>query len=241
MAIDPGTTGHCPHCRVNVRFELVDVQSDTGSFGRTSPVRFLSLAGHRLDVACASCPACGRLIVTAKHSVDPSRAATALDNQLWPDTANRPVPPEVEVGSPKLAADFREAVAVFPKSKKASAALARRCLQLVLVEQGGAKTRDLATQIDEVLTTLPPSLAENVDAIRQVGNFAAHPLKSTSTGEIADVEDGEAEWLLDVLEELFGYYYVAPAKAAEKRAALNQKLSGLGKPPLKSSGSSGNA
>jgi hypothetical protein len=37
----------------------------------------------------------------------------------------------------------------------------------------------------------------------------------------------------DVLEELFDYYYVAPAQAAAKRAALNQKLTALGKPPLK--------
>jgi hypothetical protein len=47
------------------------------------------------------------------------------------------------------------------------------------------------------------------------------------------VEEGEAEWLLEVLEELFGFYYIAPARAAVRRAALNQKLAELGKPPLK--------
>jgi hypothetical protein len=124
---------------------------------------------------------------------------------------------------------------VFPKSKKASAALSRRCLQFVLVHKGGVKSKDLAGQIEEVLAALPSALAENVDASRQVGNFAAHPLKSKSSGEIVDVEDGEAEWLLDVLEELFEHYYVTPAQAAARRAALNQKLSSLGKPPLKSS------
>lgn len=65
--------------------------------------------------------------------------------------------------------------------------------------------RDLADQIDEVLPRLPTSIGHNVDAIRQIGNFAAHALKSTSTGTIVDVEDGEAEWSLDVLEELFDH------------------------------------
>jgi hypothetical protein len=46
-------------------------------------------------------------------------------------------------------------------------------------------------------------LASAVDAVRNVGNFAAHPIKSKSTGDVLDVEPGEAEWLLDALERLF--------------------------------------
>ncbi len=133
-----------------------------------------------------------------------------------------------------MADDYEEAVAVLSKSKQASAALSRRCLQQVLVEKGGAKLKDLTTQIDEVLPKLPHYLADNVDAVRQVGNFAAHPLKSKSTGEIVKVEQGEAEWLSEVLAELFEFYYVAPAAALAKREALNQKLQDLGKPPIKS-------
>ena len=46
-----------------------------------------------------------------------------------------------------------------------------------------------------------------VDAIRNIGNFAAHPLKDMTTGIIANVEPGEAEWSLDVLEALFDFVY----------------------------------
>jgi hypothetical protein len=155
------------------------------------------------------------------------------DRLFWPEAVNRPVPPEVESEAAELASDFREAVAVFPRSRKASAALSRRCLQLVLSTKGGARARDLADQIEEVLPKLPSELAKNVDAIRQVGNFAAHPVKSTSSGEIAEVEEGEAEWLLEVLEELFDHYYVQPARAAARREALNVKLRDLKKPELK--------
>ena len=103
----------------------------------------------------------------------------------------------------------------------------------MLTTAGGATRRDLADQISEVLPKLPAQIAENVDAIRHVGNFAAHPMKSTNTGAVVDVEEGEAEWLLDVLEELFDFYYTAPVRAAAKRDALNKKLADLGKPPLK--------
>jgi hypothetical protein len=47
------------------------------------------------------------------------------------------------------------------------------------------------------------------------------------------VELGEAEWNLDVLESLFDFYFVQPARAKAKRDALNKKLADAGKPPLK--------
>ena len=225
-------TGTCPHCKVRVRFETVQT-SPAGNLGRLDNLGFVTPSGFRLDLYAVGCPACGRPIVTANSLIDPQNVAETIDSLLWPDTGSRPVPKEVEEESPELAADFREAVSVFPKSKKASAALSRRCLQFVLREKAGAKKKDLSDQIDEVLGDLPSELASNVDSIRHVGNFAAHPIKSKSSGEIADVEEGEAEWLLDVLEELFDFYYVAPTQAAARRAALNEKLQELGKPPLK--------
>lgn len=135
----------------------------------------------------------------------------------------------------KYKGDYSEACLVLADSPKASAALSRRCVQNLLREEAKTNKKDLADQIQEVLDSgkLPGYLAENIDAIRNIGNFAAHPIKSTNTGEIVDVEPGEAEWLLDVLEELFDFYVVQPAKAKAKRDALNQKLSDVKKPPLK--------
>lgn len=48
-----------------------------------------------------------------------------------------------------------------------------------------------------------------------------------------EVEPGEAEWLLDVLEGLFDFYFVQPANAQRKRDALNEKLKAAGKPGMK--------
>lgn len=203
------------------------------NFGTVDPVCFQTPSANILWLATSGCPACGKPLLYLDSEVDKTGKVIAKDVLLWPDSGNRPVPQEVSTEAPELAADFLEAATVLAKSKKASAALSRRCLQFILKSKGGATKRDLADQIDEVLPRLPSELAHNVDAIRHVGNFAAHPMKSTTSGSIVNVEDGEAEWLLDVLEELFDYYYVAPVKAAARRTALNAKLTAMGKPQLK--------
>ncbi len=111
-------------------------------------------------------------------------------------------------------------------SPKAAAALSRRCLQHLLRDHVKVKASDLGKEIDEVLAlnTLPSDLAHDIDAIRNIGNFAAHPMKSTQSGAILDVEPGEAEWTLTVLEELFDFYFVRTAKRAAQRDALNAKI-----------------
>jgi hypothetical protein len=151
---------------------------------------------------------------------------------VWPQGASRPLPAEVEAS---FAEDFSEAVAVLGVSPKASAALSRRLLQRLLEEKAGVSHGDLYGEIQQVLDSgeLPSWLGNDLDAVRQLGNLAAHPMKSTHTGEIQDVDPGEAEWLLDVMESLFDFYFVGPAKAQAKRDALNEKLAEVNKPPLR--------
>jgi hypothetical protein len=123
---------------------------------------------------------------------------------------------------------------VLPDSAKASAALSRRLLQHLIREKAGITRRDLATEIQDLIKAgLPSHLSEAIDAVRNIGNFAAHPIKSTNTGEIVDVEPGEAEWLLDTLESLFDFYFTQPEALKKKRAALDAKLAEAGKPPMK--------
>lgn len=154
---------------------------------------------------------------------------------IYPLSTNRsPAPPEVDE---KFAKDYREAAAVLDISANASAALSRRCLQNVLREKADLEkhSNNLNTEIQAVLDSgkLPSYLSQSLDAIRNIGNFAAHPNKSKATGEIVDVEPGEAEWSLELLEQLFDFYFVQPAKAQEQLSKLNSKLAEIGKPPTK--------
>lgn len=149
----------------------------------------------------------------------------------YPTSSSRVIPQEVV---DPYRQDFSEACKVLADSPKASAALSRRCLQAILRDKAGTKAKDLNDQIDEVISgaKVPGHIAEGLHAVRNIGNFAAHTMKSTTTGVILDVEPGEAEWNLDVLESLFDFYFVQPALAAKRKVELNKKLKEAGKPEI---------
>jgi hypothetical protein len=180
-----------------------------------------------------TCPACQRLVL---HLVvqrnQPDGIPTRTTRLVWPKaTGRRPTPPEVPED---LRTDYEEAAAVLADSAKASAALTRRALQHLLREYAGVKPANLQAEIQEAIDSgkVPHYIAEQLDAVRNIGNFAAHPIKSKQSGEVVPVEDGEAEWNLDVLESLFQFFFVAPAAAAAKKDALNAKLREAGKPEM---------
>jgi len=222
----------CPHClvQINPNFREVYLGPDKESYW---------------SIFTMNCPnvACGKMIIDLA-SGDPhkNKHGQIIGNGLIkqfqrqtirPFSSSRPpVPPEVDS---IFAHDYNEACLILTLSPKASAALSRRCLQNILREKAGVKKGDLANEIQQVIDSknLPSHLSESIDAVRNIGNFAAHPLKSTASGKIIEVEAGEAEWLLDVLEALFDFYFVQPAIMKAKKDALNKKLADIGKPPMK--------
>lgn len=133
-----------------------------------------------------------------------------------------------------LAEDYEEACLVLTDSPKASSALSRRCLQGLLREQGYS-SKSLAQEIQLAIdsNSLPSHICDSLDAIRNIGNFAAHPMKDNNSGAVVPVEPGEAEWNLDVLESLFDFFYIQPAKMQARKDALNAKLQSIGKPEMK--------
>ncbi|MBB5055408.1 hypothetical protein HDF16_000077 [Granulicella aggregans] len=158
----------------------------------------------------------------------------ALDHEefmVWPRGGGRQCPPQVPHS---LREDFEEAAQVLEISPKASAALSRRCLQHLLREYAKVKKSNLAKEIEEIVASnvLSSHLAAQLAAVRNIGNFAAHPQKEQSTGVILPVEPHEAEWNLDVLEELFDHYFVKPEKDRDRKNKLNAKLAAAGKPLL---------
>ena len=212
----------CPHCSVEFH--------DTPTF-----VDLSRTGKGTWHLTRRTCPACLGIILDlglVKRDANGAVRTVTKTFRAWPAGSNRsPCPPEV----PKvLAEDYNEACLVLSYSPKASAALSRRCLQNILRTTFKVKPDDLAKEIQEVLDkkTLPSHIANAIDAVRNIGNFAAHPTKSQKTGEIIEVEPGEAEWNLDVLEALFDFCLVQPEELKKKKAALNEKLKDAGKKPM---------
>jgi hypothetical protein len=218
---EPTSSGKCPHCQEIVTFGYPFAPSGWSARLQTGS------GGDTVFIYSSCCPnkKCKKPIVVAKITRDKKEQIRLVH----PFNVVRTVPPEVPQD---IKEDFLEASAVLVVSEKASAALSRRCLQNLLTQQG-YKKRDLFKQIDAALKDLPTRIAENLDVVRVIGNYATHPIKYKSTGLVVDVEPEEASWTLDVLEDLFEYYYVQPKRAAEKRKKLEAKLKGSGKPPLK--------
>jgi uncharacterized protein DUF4145 len=104
-----------------------------------------------------------------------------------------------------------------------------------MLHDQGHKNKDLANQVKQLLlaNVLPQHIHDTVDAIRNFGNFSAHPINDKTTLQIIDVDPQEAEWCLEILGALFDHFYVGPKKAKAKKAALNKKLAAAGKPPSK--------
>ena len=191
----------------------------------------------RLSASRCPRPQCALLILEATYenikigSSHQSRQGTdELSYLVYPRSASRkPVPKDVP---DSIREDYHEACLILEMSPRASAALSRRCLQELLKYQGHNQP-NLAKQIESTIPTLPSLIGGMVDVIRNIGNFAAHPMKSESSGEIVPVESGEAEWSLEVLEALFDHYYEMPARINAQKELLNKKLIDAGKPPIK--------
>ncbi|OHB85378.1 MAG: hypothetical protein A3J73_03850 [Planctomycetes bacterium RIFCSPHIGHO2_02_FULL_38_41] len=216
----------CPHCLESFHdfYEVIPVGNDAdGNWG----------------VVSRKCPSCERVVLVLVNGKIGSIGGRSMlesvkgERLIYPRIPSRvSLPKEVPE---EFAEVYREACVVLSDSPKASAALSRRCLQRLLREKAHVKQSNLTNEIQEVIDSgnLPSYIVEAIDAVRKIGNYTAHLIKSERTGEIVDVEPGEADWNLDVLEALFNYYFVQPATIKKKREILNLKLKETDKKGMK--------
>ena len=228
MPIQPAASLKCPHCGV-----VVHRPRDAWKFTALDP------DGEDILVESFDCLACTKpVIAILKGSAQFQAAgrgglvlAVSDETERWvvyPRSYSRPLPPEVPT---TLAGDYQEAAAVLQISPKASAALGRRCLQNTIREVAQIQRATLSDEIKELIAarSVTSSLAAQLDVVRTIGNFAAHPIKDTETGVVVEVEVGEAEWTLDVLDRLFDELIVQPLGDATRKQALNARIKAAGK------------
>lgn len=155
--------------------------------------------------------------------------------RLLPESASVVQPDYIPL---PLREDYYEACLIRDKSPKAAATLARRCLQGMIRDFCGIAKGRLIDEIKELAKRVddgngpkgvePETLAA-IDAVRDIGNIGAHMERDINL--IVDVDPGEAQALIDLIEMLFQEWYVSRHKreqrlasvlaiAAEKKAAL---------------------
>jgi hypothetical protein len=182
-------------------------------------------------IACVN-PACKKLSLAATLHKWPNRKGVERDQvsialtrwQLLPQSSAVPQPGYIPA---PLVEDYYEACKIRDLSPKASATLARRCLQGMIRDFCGIAKGTLDAEIKELKARVNDGRApagvthESVDAIdhvRSVGNIGAHMEKDIDL--IVEVEPDEAQALIGLVEMLFSEWYVARHTRQQKLAEI---------------------
>lgn len=221
----------CPHCSVAFR----DIWNRQRlKYDNSSNANWISLT--------TVCPECHKPSMklmyktsTGMPVVDALSEMFGTAQWVFPmSRARKNIPDEVP---DDLKEDYFEANDVLLISPRSSATLSRRIMESILRQQGYGQKK-LIDQIDAVRNEpvpdkkLPTSLLKMIDAVRLFGNFSAHSIRNMETLQIIDVESGEADVCLYVIEGMFDHYYVRPSVEARNLEVVNEKLKEVGRDPL---------
>lgn len=221
----------CPHCD----HAAVIRDDDRG----TTFFDFNSSEGAiRYRVSGIRCPnpVCGKAVVTytahnlMKTSLGASPEARPVQSMyLWPlkqADRTKDFPDYIPSG---ILQDYREACSIAGLSPKASATLARRCLQGMIRDFWQVKPDSLSKEIQAIKDKISEDMWDVIDGVRKVGNIGAHMEKDINL--IIDVNPDEATLLLNMIEMLLEDWYVA---RFEKRQRIEKmKLLALEKTQAK--------
>ena len=116
--------------------------------------------------------------------------------------------------------DYKEACSIVELSPKASATLARRCLQGMIRDFWGVKPDTLFNEIQAIKEKVDPAVWEAIDSTRKVGNIGAHMEKDINL--IIDVNPEEANLLIEMIEMLLDDWYVARHDRQQKLERIKE-------------------
>ena len=124
-----------------------------------------------------------------------------------------------------IIADYEESCLIKNLSPKASATLARRCLQGMIRDFWGVKERTLFAEINGIQANVDPQTWQAIDAVRSVGNIGAHMEEDINL--IIDVDPNEAAALIKLIEMLIKDWYIAKQERSNNLTSVidmaNQK------------------
>ena len=218
----------CPHCE-----RAVTITTNRFSSGRHT-LDITNSDGRRSlitrYIVCPN-PDCQKFTLTASlHESKAGQLNEQIGTQLehWnliPESRAKQFPSYI---SDALLQDYREACLIRDTSPKASATLARRCLQGIIRDFWAVKPGRLVDEIDAIKDKIDPLTWDAIDALRKLGNIGAHMEKDINL--IVDVDPNEAELLIVLVETLFKDWYV---QREERKARMGSLISAAAskKPP----------
>lgn len=198
-----------------VRWERIDINEPThGPVG--------------LHLYAITCPnnECRKLTLQVKLTDSYMTAATGWEwgplaiHQTWnllPESQAKILPDYI----PKpISEDYYEACRIRDLSSKASATLARRCLQGMIRDFWGISKGTLKEEIEALENKVDSLTWEAIDSVRKVGNIGAHMGKDINV--IIDVESNEAQLLIELIEQLVDDWYRARNDKQERLKKIKE-------------------
>lgn len=185
----------CPYCSYGI--------PDTPS---THKKEYVALRGDGFDDSCEmcidiyQCPTCKEYVI---HLSGIGSAVRDLNIPIKPFSNAKQFPEYV----PKaVRQDYEEACAIRYLSPKASATLARRCLQSIIRDFWQINENTLNASVKKLEGIIPAADLEVINCVRRIGNIGAHMEKDINL--IIEIDPEEAEKLLLLIEYLVKAWYI---------------------------------
>lgn len=147
--------------------------------------------------------------------------------ETWPVLPESSAKPQPEFIPKPLRDDYTEACRIRDLSPKASATLARRCLQGMIRDFAKISKATLDAEIKELQKLVEddkaprgvtPESVDAIDHVRKIGNIGAHMEKDIDL--IIEIEPDEAQILIELVETLFDEWYVAREQRTQRFKGL---------------------
>ncbi len=203
----------CPFCGVSIpcsndTYSEYVIGFNGNFFNEYSPVNIEHL----------KCPNCSEIIINIyseckKHN---------YEMMFYPKSLAKKFPEYVPI---QVRNDYEEACLIKELSPKASATLSRRCLQGMIRDFHKINENSLFDEINSLKGKVDEELLTALHSMRGIGNIGAHPEHDINL--IIDVDDQEAQQMIDIIELLMSEWYIARERRtkvlSEIKNTSNQK------------------
>ncbi|WP_288946818.1 DUF4145 domain-containing protein [uncultured Megasphaera sp.] len=219
---------YCPYC--HKPFTLIKEQTFHVSYVPITNNSSFS-SPFFLILRMMKCPECNRfeIIATPNEHLENLNKGFPCAKHIYPAySQGQSLPDYIPM---TIQNDYHEAYSILELSPKASATLARRCMQGIIRDFWQVSKGTLAQEINAIQDRVDPATQKALNSLRQLGNIGAHMEKDVNT--IIDIDDGEAKTLLKFIEYLIQEWYVHRHEQTEmlnKITDINQTKQNLRQP-----------
>ena len=194
----------CPFCNSSVPITFETERKERSCFGHDPHYENDSRPRYKnvFDIYIHHCPTCDNVSFIAEGKYN----LKGIKIPMYPTSLAKQFPDYI----PKaIKEDYEEAYSILSLSPKATATLSRRCLQGMIRDFWKIKVKSgkLYDEINAIKDKISPAQWKAIDSLRSLGNIGAHMEKNVN--EIVEIDDGEAEKLIKLIELLIEKWYIA--------------------------------